>query len=192
MTLSTRILIAAIFTFTLPAAGGPVHLFLVGDNGERLLSVRPGATVGVNAWVFAPIDSLAGVDWHLSAPGFTLVSTVRTDWSPFADPIVNTPTLANDLGAVVNSDAAGEGVWPLMRLTLTAPSVPGIYTLMPTAAPGTGWVDQGFGDNEFKSFGGMTVQVSAGAAAVAVPEPSAVAGVLLIGAWLILSRRRAA
>lgn len=185
MPLATRILIAVLLT--LPATAGPVHLFLTGDAGERVETVRPGATVAVDAWVFAPVDRVTGIDWLLSAPGFTLASTVRTDWSPFADPIFNTPTLANDLGAVVNGDAAGEGVWPLMRLTLAAPSVPGIYTVTPTAAPGTGWVDRGFGDNEFTSFGGMTVVVS-NAAAAAVPEPADAIAVVII--WLLLGRNK--
>jgi hypothetical protein len=188
MPLATRILIAVLLAF--PATAGPVHLFLVGDAGERLASVRPGATIGVNAWIFAPVDAVNGVDWKLSAPGFSLASTVRTDWSPFADPIVNSPTLTSDLGAVVDGDAIGAGLWPLMRLTLTAPSAPGIYTLMPTAAPGTGWVDRGFSDREFRSYGGMTIVVSNTAAAAVVPEPVAAIAVVIIGAWVLLGRYR--
>lgn len=176
-----KLLAFLIVILSFPASAGPVLLFIAGDSGERFVVTRPGVTVGVNAWVFAPVDHINGVDWQLSAPGFALASTVRTAWSPFADPIVNSPTLTSDLGATVNGDAAGKGVWPLMRLTLTAPSVPGIYTLLPTAAPGTGWVDQTFQDREFKSFGGMTVQVSAAVPAVAVPEPSYLALALIAG-----------
>lgn len=183
-----RIILALLLT--LPASAASVSLFLVGDRGERVVGVRPGASVGVNAWVFAPVDQIMGVDWKLDAASFTLAATSRSDWSPFADPLTNTPTLTSDLGAVVNSEAAGEGVWPLMRLTLTAPSVPGIYNVMPTSEPGTGWVDSGFGDNEFTSFGGMTVVVSAGAAPAAiVPEPATLAAMLFIGAALLRRRR---